>query len=259
MTDTMYILRRLTAWSTSDQSLRDSGDAARDARSWATAAEFYARYLERVPEDAAIWVQLGHARKESGDLAAAQRAYLRALSIEPANPDTHVQLGHVEKLEGHLDAALARYRKALELDPNFPAALKEFEGSDSSDVGAPDSSLSTKESSSEADLERRIQLLADQFTAVKAIAFEMQRLRQRMGDLDQNVAELSAHVADLTAKSETFRSEIEKRVAYLESQSPSMQGRFSALLEQFGAIAACKNDIARHAALIDELMRRQSI
>jgi hypothetical protein len=251
----MFRFKWMTGWGTSNQSLRDQGDAARDARSWAMAAQFYTRYLERVPDDAAIWVQLGHAHKEAGDLGAARRAYLRSLSIDPSNPDTYVQLGHVEKLQGSLNSAFSQYRKALELDPNFQDALQEFERHDPTEGQTLDSTASS-DTLSQADLERRIQLLTDQFNTVKAIAFEVQRLRQRMADIDQNVIELSTQIADLLSKSDIFRSEVERRMTDLESQSPSLQGRFSALLEHFGTIAACKNDIARHAALIEELMRR---
>jgi tetratricopeptide (TPR) repeat protein len=254
----MGVLNRLKDWAKSDQGLRDKGDAARDARRWPVAVDFYAQYLARVPEDAGIWVQLGHAHKESGDLAAAKRAYLRALSIETDNPDTHVQLGHVEKLQGNVNQAVARYRQALDLDPEFPAALEEFKKYDFGIGEAPDKSSapSTPTEDRLADLDKRLKLLADQFAAVKAIAFEVQKLRRRADDLDEHLAEVGQRIADLASRSDTTRSEIERRVSSLESQSPAVQGRFSALLEHFGTIAACKKDLDRQAALIDELMRR---
>jgi cytochrome c-type biogenesis protein CcmH/NrfG len=54
--------------------------------------------LDRAPQRAPIWVQLGHARKESGDLPAAEAAYRRSLALAPDTADTHLQLGHVLKL-----------------------------------------------------------------------------------------------------------------------------------------------------------------
>lgn len=122
----MGLFRNMLASVDSTQSLRDKGDAARDVRNWQAAIGLYTRYLERVPEDAAIWVQLGHAQKESGDPSLAERSYRQALSIEPGNPDTYVQLGHVMKLIGNIGEAVAHYRKALELDTDFPAALQEL-------------------------------------------------------------------------------------------------------------------------------------
>ena len=260
----MSIIKRIAAWSHSDdQVLRRMGDTARDARSWQEAAGFYARYLERAPEDAAIWVQLGHAHKESGDLIGAERAYLRALSIEPSNPDTHVQLGHVEKLQGNLNQAFAHYRKAVELDPKFAAALEEFEryGSGSakalSVTSLPSASPNGPSSMELADFEKRLKLLADQLTAVKALAFEMQKLRRRLDDLDRHFTDLGQRVDDLASTSASFRSEIDRRVSSLEGQSPSVQGRFSALLEHFGDITACKRELQRQAELIDSMTRQQ--
>jgi cytochrome c-type biogenesis protein CcmH/NrfG len=55
-------------------------DAMRDGRRWPDAAAAYQAVLDRAPQRAPIWVQLGHARKESGDLPAAEAAYRRAES-----------------------------------------------------------------------------------------------------------------------------------------------------------------------------------
>lgn len=254
----MSIIRRITAWNNSDeQALRKKGDAARDARSWQEAVGFYARYLERTPEDAAIWVQLGHAQKESGDLTAAERAYLRSLSIEPSSPDTHVQLGHIEKLRGNLNQAFAHYRKAIDLDPQFVAALEEFDKYGSAgtlrSTSVPSTSPKAASSVAPADVEK----LSDQLSAVKALAFELQKLRRRADDLDRLLAELVDNVASLMSKFDGFQSEIDRRVTSLETQPPSMQGRFSALVEHFGDIAACKRELDRHAKVIDEIDSRQ--
>lgn len=258
----MSIIRRITAWNNSDeQALRKKGDAARDARSWQEAVGFYARYLERTPEDAAIWVQLGHAQKESGDLTAAERAYLRSLSIEPSSPDTYVQLGHIEKLRGNLNQAFAHYRKAIDLDPQFVAALEEFDKYGGASTlrltSVPSTSPKAASSVAPADVEKRLELLSDQLSAVKALAFALQKLRRRADDLDRLLAELVDNVASLMSKFDGFQSEIDRRVTSLETQPPSMQGRFSALVEHLGDIAACKRELDHHAKVIDEIDRRQ--
>jgi glycosyltransferase involved in cell wall biosynthesis len=64
--------RRLWRW---------RADRARDQRRWAQAGRNYERYLALVADDAPIWIQLGHARKELGDLAGAKLAYERALAL----------------------------------------------------------------------------------------------------------------------------------------------------------------------------------
>lgn len=108
-----------------DGQQRNLGDEARDRKEWGKAVTLYQRYLETAPEDAGIWVQLGHAYKEESDLKLAEQCYLRALSIELLNPDTHIQLGHIEKLKGNPVQALVWYRKALAISPDFEPAIEE--------------------------------------------------------------------------------------------------------------------------------------
>ena len=121
----MSIFDRLANSSFPDDQLRNLGDEVRNRREWSQAATFYQQYLETAPENAAIWVQLGHAYKEVAELDLAERSYLRALSIDPVNPDTYLQLGHVEKLRGDSLQAAARHRKALGISPDCMPAIEE--------------------------------------------------------------------------------------------------------------------------------------
>jgi len=97
---------------------RTKGDLARDRREWATAEAHYATHLEAVPDDSAIWVQQGHARKEQGKLGAAEEAYRHALEFAPTDADAHLQLGHVLKLQSKRAEASAAYARSLELKPS---------------------------------------------------------------------------------------------------------------------------------------------
>ena len=99
------------------QELRNAGDRARDAKSWASASRSYRAFLEHEPADAAIWVQLGHCLKEDGDLAGGEAAYRRALDQTPDDADLYLQIGHVLKLRGQNIAALEAYRKSYALKP----------------------------------------------------------------------------------------------------------------------------------------------
>jgi Flp pilus assembly protein TadD len=81
--------------------LERASDAMR-ARDWPEAALLYAEGLATHPNDAAAWVQYGHALKEAGDRRQAEEAYRRALALDPGLPDTHLQLGHLLKLQGRL-------------------------------------------------------------------------------------------------------------------------------------------------------------
>ncbi len=94
-----------------------AGDGARDGGSWALAAPYYRRALEKAPELAPIWVQLGHALKEQGDHAAAEAAYRRSLALDGSVWDTLLQLGHVLKLQDRWEEAAEAYARAMRLGP----------------------------------------------------------------------------------------------------------------------------------------------
>lgn len=101
---------------------RRAGDAARDRRDWPEAAAQYERYLALQPEDAPLWVQLGHARKEAGDLPGAEQAYRTAQERQPRDHDIALQLGHALKLQGRLEEAVAAYALSDQLAPINHAA-----------------------------------------------------------------------------------------------------------------------------------------
>jgi glycosyltransferase involved in cell wall biosynthesis len=94
--------------------LRRMGDRCRNRRNWRQAKEYYSRYLEIVPGDAAIWVQYGHSCKELGDPDAAEAAYRKSAEIMPGG-DAYVSLGQVLKSKGDSAAADAAFRKAITL------------------------------------------------------------------------------------------------------------------------------------------------
>jgi GT2 family glycosyltransferase/tetratricopeptide (TPR) repeat protein len=102
--------------------LVEEGDKARDARNWAAAAQHYQRALALQSDLTAIWVQLGHARKEQGDYAEAEAAYRRALALDPSIADTHLQLGHLLQLQARRAQAVDAYAAAMRLDPDLVAA-----------------------------------------------------------------------------------------------------------------------------------------
>ena len=92
-------------------------DEARDRRDWQTAARLYRQALDNLPDNAAIWVQYGHALKESRNWTEAENAYRKSLKLDPKVADTHLQLGHVLKLQEKRAAAAAAYLRAVVLDP----------------------------------------------------------------------------------------------------------------------------------------------
>ena len=77
--------------------LKATANEARDNGDWTTAAQQCKNYLDIRSDDAAIWVQYGHALKESLDLDGAEKAYQRSLDLAPDVADTHLMLGHLKK------------------------------------------------------------------------------------------------------------------------------------------------------------------
>jgi glycosyltransferase involved in cell wall biosynthesis len=108
------------------QQLLSTADAARDARRWNDAAQIYGEYLGLRPEDAPIWVQLGHALKESGNLGDAEGAYKRSLELVPDVADTQLQLGHLYKQMRRFSHAITAYREALRIDGTLFDARREL-------------------------------------------------------------------------------------------------------------------------------------
>lgn len=101
------------------------GDASRDSRSWSQAAQFYKLALEKQPELAHIWVQLGHALKESGRRTEAEGAYKRSLEMAD-EADTYLHLGHLYKLLNRRRDSVASYLRALEREPDMIDARNEL-------------------------------------------------------------------------------------------------------------------------------------
>lgn len=108
---------------------RTRGDRARDAGKWTDAASAYESHLAEAPDDAAIWVQLGHAYKEARYFEQAHVAYDRAAALQPADADIYLNLGHLHKLRGRLDEAIGAYARSAKLAPDLfaGAAMIEIE------------------------------------------------------------------------------------------------------------------------------------
>lgn len=108
------------------------GDAHRDRREWREAASAYGEALRLDWRLNWARVQMAHAVKEAGDPAGAVPLYRRALELAPDDADIWLNLGHALKLAGslgqarnaagaarHRHEAVEAYRKALELDASL--------------------------------------------------------------------------------------------------------------------------------------------
>ncbi len=105
---------------------RDQGDALRDERKYAEAADAYEKYLSDSPEDFDIWVQRGNCLKDAGEFAAAKMCYESAVTLNPEDADVQLQLGHLMKRQGRKADAIRYYKKSNELDPQSGTAAIEL-------------------------------------------------------------------------------------------------------------------------------------
>jgi FkbM family methyltransferase len=101
------------------------GDRARDRRDWPAAQRAYEAALRRMPDLPAIWVQLGHVRREQGALAAALAAYRQADRLRPDDADTLYQIARTLHLLGDDEESLRTYHHVLMLAPALPGAAAE--------------------------------------------------------------------------------------------------------------------------------------
>jgi predicted O-linked N-acetylglucosamine transferase (SPINDLY family) len=83
------------------------------------AVTLYRRCLERAPEDAGVWANLGIALKGLGDLNGALEACGRAAGLDASNANAHNNLGIVQMAMGRPIEATQSYRRALAIDSKF--------------------------------------------------------------------------------------------------------------------------------------------
>ena len=103
-----------------------AGNKARNEGRWANVATNYREYLDWMPGDSAMWVQLGHSIKEQGDFSAAHRCYAMALALDPGSADAYLHLGHALKFKGTAREAANAYFLALSKDPVLTDARNEL-------------------------------------------------------------------------------------------------------------------------------------
>ncbi len=122
----MRFLKTLGQKAAPAQALITRGDAARDQRAWAKAADAYKAALEANPDLPDIWVQYGHVLKENGQISDAADAYREALQRRPAHAETKVHLAHVLKRLALYQDAMAAFEEALTLDPSDEESAQEL-------------------------------------------------------------------------------------------------------------------------------------
>ncbi|TCQ10358.1 GT2 family glycosyltransferase [Rhizobium sp. PP-F2F-G36] len=106
-------------------SLLQRADAANAVHNWAEAARLYEQVLKADPTKVAIWIQLGHCRKEMGDIDSARSAYVTASELAPGQSEAYFHLAHMLRFSGDMWGGYENFLKAFEADGN-PEAEKEL-------------------------------------------------------------------------------------------------------------------------------------
>ncbi len=185
---------QITGSSTCD-ALRSAGDSARDAKNWAAAVAAYQSYVESVPDDAGMWVQLGHVLRESGRFEEAELAYGTAIEKAPDLADAWFHHALVLKLMGRFEQAEAALRKVAELEPPAgPAAGNPNPQVPSAANDEPDSAVSAGKGHAQNDENWR--LIESQSRALRALATELVRLRSELGSVTSRMTLLESQAAD---------------------------------------------------------------
>lgn len=82
--------------------------------------------VERYPNDARAWTDLGRSRFGAGDMDGAARAAARAAALAPADPDALTLQGEVVRARYGLMAGLPWFQAALRRDPYHHPALIQY-------------------------------------------------------------------------------------------------------------------------------------
>lgn len=239
------ITAKLKAWMTRSAArpYLAAGDNARDQRRWTEAAEAYRQYLALRPQDAGIWVQLGHALKESGFLDDAEAAYRKAIALDGAVADSYLQLGHALKLKGRRQDAGVAYARALSLDANNIYAREELValGLDPAQAQA---QTAAPASAAPADkvgaLESQMRLMGSQLRAVRVLGGEVLKTRREAERLAARVATLESENAALRAELDARLTAVEARLARGERGGESVLAPFPKLVEYVTAARAAQ-------------------
>ncbi len=246
---------------------RAAADEFRAKGDWVAAAQSYKAYLDLQPDNAGIWVQYGHALKESGDQQGAEGAYREAISLSPDVADTHVMLGHLKKISGDLAQAAQHYADAVKRAPDdldarlqlafaekdlgrFDLALENFRAAHQIDPANNEAAemigfLSEKASTGTLKAGTNPTALSGEVeelrSAVRALAFELQRLSDRYNMSESKCTRLETEIDELREERSRSQHEITERMIHLESQTPELSGRFQALIDHIDATVEAKN------------------
>ncbi|MDA3860666.1 MAG: tetratricopeptide repeat protein [Melioribacteraceae bacterium] len=95
-----------------------------DSGFFAKAIENYNKYLEKIPNNADVVVDMGVCYFQLGNYDSAIKTMERGISINPQHQIAHFNLGIVNSAKGDLNKSKEYLEKAVKIDPNSDIGIK---------------------------------------------------------------------------------------------------------------------------------------
>ena len=92
--------------------------AATNEGDFAAAEEYWTQFLEKFPDNAAVWSNRGNSRISQNKLEEAIADFNKSIELAPNVTDPYLNRGTALEGLGRWDEAIADYNHILELDPN---------------------------------------------------------------------------------------------------------------------------------------------
>jgi tetratricopeptide (TPR) repeat protein len=102
--------------------LRQAAFEATGAGQFDLAETQWAKLIELLPQEAAVWSNRGNVRVRQNNLEGALADYTQAIALAPTEGDPYLNRGAVWEAMGQWEKAIADYNYVLSLNPDDPAA-----------------------------------------------------------------------------------------------------------------------------------------
>ena len=112
----------LTALAQSVEQLFQQGNAAQAAQRFSEAEAIWRQVIQRNPQEAVAYNNLGNALADQNQLNEAVTAYRTAIKLNPQDATAYNNLGNALAAQNQLDAAVTAYRTAIKLNPQYATA-----------------------------------------------------------------------------------------------------------------------------------------
>ncbi len=89
---------------------------------WSAALTFFQKAKEKNPQDADVWVYLGHCYGKLGHYQDAIEAYKQAIRIKPDYAGAHYNLGNAYRELGRYQNAIESFKQAIRIKPDYSDA-----------------------------------------------------------------------------------------------------------------------------------------